>query len=300
MFAHNVIDKIKLHTRDYGIQINHEFRNELDIIVKLLYQAAQYHVGEYSDILNNVITPMLEKYSNDAGIHLRPFENTFLTCYTAVPYPIIWIDFFVSNDESGKKYKKGILLHKQPNILTVYEIVCVDCWTVNPYIGVVTLDKEGMTENVAVRTVNQFYERKLHDSAIESIISTMQSAFYVLMVLNDRNVTMIEKPASRVMTILAGKNKCKPFVYKVLKITNDVVRYENKREGTYVVKGIRPQHEVAGHERKYKSGVKIWIKTHERGNCKNGIIEKEYVFVNGIQKKRSRKIMLENKGGDTR
>lgn len=294
MFAHEVVNSIKRHVQDYGVQINHKFRDELNIMLKLLYQASQYHIGEYTDMLDNVITPLLKSYTNDSGIHLHPFETSFLTCFTVMPYQTVWIDCIVVAAENGKKYKKGILLHKHLNILTIYEVICVNCWTVNPYISEVTLDKEGMTESVAIKTVNEFYEKKVRDSAISSIITTMQSAFYILMALNNKNVRVVSKEPSRLMTMITNKNKCRPFTYKILEITSNVVRYENKREGTYIVKGVMPWHTVAGHERKYKSGKKKWVKDHERGDCKNGVIEKEYVFVNGVTRKRTKKIM---KGG---
>ena len=86
------------------------------------------------------------------------------------------------------------------------------------------------------------------------------------------------------------------FVYKTLIITdNTVIQNKNKRPGTYIVKGVMKEHSVGGHPRRCKSGVIAQIPAHKRGDRKNGIIEKEYVFVNGVLRKRTKKIMAEKK-----
>ena len=105
---------------------------------------------------------------------------------------------------------------------------------------------------------------------------------------------MVESTPSKLLARITNKNKCPRFVYKTLMITNNVVRYEKKNNGSYVVKGVMPEHDVAGHPRRCKSGKIAQIPAHKRGDIKNGRIEKEYVFVNGKQHKRTKKVM---KGG---
>jgi len=293
MFAHNVINQINRYLQHAPQQVTNDFKNELSTMMKLMYMSSQYHIGNYMSMFHSLVQPMLKKHADENNNEdIKPFATPGLLNYTKTPYPITWIDGFVDEENINKR---GLLLYTQANILTIYSSFCKDnLWCVNPYIGILTFDKNNVLEVMHVKMTNRYDEATLHEEVLTEIKEMVKIAYLLLWVINSRNITIIEKEPSRLMTRITNKNKCRPFTYKVLKITNNVTRYESKREGTYVVKGIRPLHEVMGHERKYKSGIKRWIKEHDRGDCRNGIMEKEYVFVNGVQHKRTKKVM---KGG---
>ena len=293
MFAHQVINQVDrfLH---HMVQINHEFRKTLTKLSELVRVAHKYHIGNYINVLNNVVYPVLHKHYNETGERVTAFETPSLIPHTQAPYPITWIDGFV---DEGSINKRGLLIHKQDNTLYVYSTFCnVNMWCVNPFIGILTFDKEGLLVNSEVKTSSLYNLDARHEQAVADIKAMTIGVYYLFLAINARNIKMVESTPSKLLARITNKNKCPQLVYKTLMITNDVVRYEKKNNSSYVVKDILPRHDVAGHPRHYKrSGKTINIKAHERGNLKNGRIIKEYVFVNGVSRKRTKKVM---KGGD--
>jgi hypothetical protein len=298
MFAHEVINQINKYLC-FTTQINHEFRNELKIIVQLLYGAAKYHMGTYLDVFNNSMLPRRMEYKNRTGRDMIPFSVPELTAYAKLPYPTTWIDFFTGASGGNVKYRRGILLNIQFDVLYIHSFSTLNNnWAVNPCVGMILLSEEDVMKKIIIKQTPCFGRpdelKTLYDEMNVEMNDMITTAYHFLLYLNDRNVQTVDNHPSRLLERIINKNKCPKFVYKTLVITNAIVKYENKKQGTYVVKGVMPEHEVAGHPRRLRSGKIATVKAHKRGRIENGKVVKEYVFVNGVRRKRAKKIM---KGG---
>jgi len=303
MFAHEVINHAMkaIKTSLDSVPEGTPYSDMLSSFVVSLKSAVKYHIGVYETNVFKTTTIVMDNYSSKTGEPIYAFNTLYE--YVKLPYNNMWVDFYVTED---KTKKMGVLLNKNGSTLTIRGAVLNNkqTWIVSPFSHNIYMDDVTRSSSVELDTHDFPYPEDIHTHLETNAIAMMEAAYFVLLFLNCKNIQTVDNKPSRVLSMITNKKKCPQFIYKTLVVTNVVKRNKHNNQRNNIYKGVMPFHSVAGHlayytEDKPMFGIKgnhglFFITPHTRGLVENGTIEKEYVFVNGVSHKRTKKVM---KGG---
>lgn len=155
------------------------------------------------------------------------------------------------------------------------------------YLNIIDIFNE---ESLKIETVIVYKDGRAKDMDAEDqyhTVSALLPILYAVIMLNCKNVTLVDEPKAGLKRMLNRNSKKKKEIYKVLKIVVPKSR-KTSNDMTVIESGIKKAlHICRGHLRVYKgSGLLFgkydgtyYIPPHIRGSMEEGIVKKSYKVV---------------------
>lgn len=199
-----------------------------------------------------------------------------------LPFPIIFFEstqygYLLEELENGEIH---IYQVKADGVLSANKIV------LSPHLIDVEDTNQSLTGIIATNIFIEFVRAYDGEQALESfkmlsMIIGIQ-CYQLLTFVNCRNINIVKYKPKKSELAKLPKVLHKGYEYHVVKISNDVTRYESLEDlQTDVAKSVSSEmkaHVVRGHFKKRATGV-FWWNSFLRGHRKNGVIEKHYELI---------------------